>query len=272
MDTSKDFSFGNDSVAKSYDTILVPSLFEPWANMLIQENKPWSNRIVLDLACGTGVVTKMLVQNVQPKGRVFALDINTQMLELAKLKCKEWANFIEFIEGSANDMNITNRSIDTVVCQQGFQFFPDKKAAATEIYRVLKPGGKAIISTWCSVEDCEIFGVICETLESINQSEISKMMRIPFDLMSKHELLASFNEIGFSSIEVCTQHQKYYLKGGLESAITLAYATPIGPNLKALSIADQEKFKSLLKINIQKLNKSDGSIGQMASNVLCAVK
>jgi len=272
MDGSDTFSFGNESVAKSYDSILVPSLFEPWAKKLIQEQQPWTNKTVLDLACGTGVLSKILLQNVGPKGKVIALDINGQMLELAKIKCKSWASFIEFIEGSVDSMAISDDTIDTVVCQQGFQFFPDKKAAAHEIYRVLKPGGKAIISTWCSVDDCELFGVICKTLESINAHEISKMMRIPFDLISKQDLLSAFNEIGFSNIELSTQQQKFYVKGGLKSAINLAYATPIGPNLKALAHTEQGEFKTLLKKNLEQLIQPDASIGKMASNIIIVTK
>lgn len=272
MDTSKTFSFGDDSVAKLYDTILVPSIFQPWANKLIKEHGPWTNTSVLDLACGTGVVTKVLVQNIQPAGTVFALDINSQMLALAKHKCEQWTSAITFIEGSADQIDIPNNYIDTVVCQQGFQFFPDKKAAAREIYKVLKPRGKAIISTWCPVKYCEIFGIVCDTLEAINEFEIAQMMRIPFDFMSQQELQNPFNDIGFTNIQVSKQEQTLYLNGGLESAIALAYATPIGPKLKALSFEDQDKFKRLLRNNLQRLQQPDGSFGKMLTNVLVAVK
>jgi len=272
MDTSKSFSFGNDSVAKLYDTILVPSLFQPWTDKLIKDHGPWSNTSVLDLACGTGVVTKALAQNTQPEGKVFALDINSQMLALAKQKCEQWTSSISFIEGSAHQIDISNNSIDIVVCQQGFQFFPDKKLAAKEIYKILKPRGKAIISTWCSVKDCEIFGIVCDTLESINEFEIAQMMRIPFDYMSQQELQSPFNDIGFTSVQVSKQEQTLYLNGGLESAIALAYATPIGPKLKALSIDNQNKFKRLLRNNLQRLQQPDGSFGKMQTNVLVTVK
>ena len=118
MDKQVEFSFGDDSIAKSYDKILVPSLFEPWALQLIGNNHPWAGSMVLDLACGTGVVTKELAHNVSPNGRVIALDINGQMLDIAKSKCKEWENHIDFIEGSCESLAIANSSLDVVVCQQ----------------------------------------------------------------------------------------------------------------------------------------------------------
>jgi len=263
-----EFSFGNDSIAKAYDTILVPSLFEPWASQLINDNQPWTANNVLDLACGTGAVTKELAQSVGSSGKVIALDINSQMLNLAKIKCNEWAKHIEFIEGSAGSIDISDNSLDKVVCQQGFQFFPNKKAAAYEIYRILKPRGKAIISTWCPVSECEIFGTICDVLESMSLNEISQMMRIPFDFMTQNELLESFNDIGFSKIQISKQEQNLYLVGGITKAISFAYATPIGPKLNALSDEKQEKFKTLFIDKLQALIHADGNIGRMTTNIL----
>ena len=268
MKKQAEFSFGDDSIAKAYDTVLVPSLFEPWASQLVNDNKPWKASNVLDLACGTGVVTKELAKSVGPNGKVIALDINSQMLNQAKLKCNDWANNIEFIEGSADSLDISDNSIDKVVCQQGFQFFPNKKAAAYEIFRVLKPRGKAIVSTWCPISECEIFGAIYDTLESINQNEISQMMRVPFDCLTKEELMESFNDIGFSNIQFSKQEQNLFIEGGIDGAITFAYATPIGPKLSALRSEKQEDFKELFINKLQVLIHTDGNIGRMVTNIL----
>ncbi|MEM7087146.1 MAG: class I SAM-dependent methyltransferase [Bacteroidota bacterium] len=266
------FNFGSDSVAKAYDSMLVPTLFEPWAKSLIKENQPWSGNYVLDLACGTGVVTKELAKNVTPKGKVIALDINEQMIELAKLKCSEWADHVEYIVGSAEVLEISDNSIDKVICQQGFQFFPNKKVVAQEIFRVLQPKGKAIFSTWCPVSECEIFGVICNTLESLNLSNLSQLMRVPFDFLSQKDLLESFNGIGFSNIHISKQEKAMFLNGDTDKVITFAYSTPIGPKLNALSREVQAEFKSRLMDNASKLKQKNGIVSQMASNILSVEK
>ena len=271
MTKSEDFNFGNDSIARAYDSILVPTLFEPWARSLIKEYHPWSGNYVLDLACGTGVVTKELARNVVPEGKVIALDINKQMIDLARLKCMEWANHIEFIEGSADSIGIPDNSMDKVICQQGFQFFPNKKVVAHEIYSVLKPNGKAVLSTWCPVSECEIFGAICETLEALDLNNISQLMQIPFDL-SQDNLLASFKGIGFSKVQISKQEQKMYIEGAIDSAITFAYSTPIGPKLNALSKEIQEAFKRIFMDKVRQLHQKDGSVGRMASNILSVEK
>jgi ubiquinone/menaquinone biosynthesis C-methylase UbiE len=271
INNQSEFSFAEDSVAKAYDTILVPSLFEPWAVQLIQDNQPWEDTKVLDLACGTGIVTRELANNVNNNGSVIALDINSQMIDLARIRCAEWKN-IEFIEGSGDSLAISDNGLDAVVCQQGFQFFPNKEVAAIEIYRVLKLGGKAIISTWCPVSECEIFRIICETLEAMNEIEISRTMRIPFDYMTQQQLRIPFIKAGFKNIVVSKQEMNLYLTGGVDGAIALAYATPIGPKLKELSNEKQDKFKKVFIDKIQLISHDGKNFGRMVSNVLKAEK
>ena len=272
MDKQVEFSFGDDSIAKSYDKILVPSLFEPWAIHLIENNQPWVGNMVLDLAFGTGVVTKEIARNVSPNGSVIALDMNGQMLDIAKSKCKEWENSIDFIEGSCESMAIADSSLDVVVCQQGFQFFPNKQAATLEIHRVLKPGGRVIISTWCPVSECEIFGIICETLETLNEIEISKMMRVPFDFITQSELQEPFSTAGFSNIEVSKQEMNMQLEGEVDNALMVAYATPIAPKLKELSVEKREEFNKVFAAKMKIISQDERNCGKMVSNVLKANK
>ena len=272
MNEADEFNFANDSVAQSYDSILVPVLFVPWAKSLLEENRPWSGNHVLELACGTGVVTKELVQQVLPKGKVIALDINKEMINVAKLKCAEWANHIEFIEGSADSLAMPDNSMDKIVCQQGFQFFPNKKVVAQEIYRILKPGGRGILSTWSYVSECDIFNAICESLEALVLNNISKMMRIPFDLLTQQDLLAAFDGIGFSTMKIAKQEKKLFLEGDIDSAIKLVYATPIGPKLNELSNEIQSEFKRIYRAKVKLLKDKDGSFGRMVSNVLVVDK
>lgn len=88
MKESIEFDFGDDSVAKTYDTVLVPVLFESWATALIERYPDWEGKHVLDLAARTGVVTKNLARVVGKEGSVTAVDMNPQMLDMAKETCK----------------------------------------------------------------------------------------------------------------------------------------------------------------------------------------
>ena len=81
---SGEFDFGSDAVASSYDTVLVPLIFEPWAEALLDEHAGWEGLTVLDLATGTGVVAQLVADRVGPTGRVLGTDLNPEMLTQAR--------------------------------------------------------------------------------------------------------------------------------------------------------------------------------------------
>ena len=164
MNESSEFNFNDDSVALAYENALVPVLFEPWARQLVEEYKPWDSLRILDLATGTGVLARLLEKQVGPAGKILGVDINGEMLAIARKRCAGLDPRVAFVECSADALECSDNSIDFVVCQQGFQFFPDKGAVANEIYRVLCEGGKTVVSTWRPVVECQFFEIICNTI------------------------------------------------------------------------------------------------------------
>ena len=162
MSKSNDFQFNDNAIANSYDDVLVPLIFEPWARQLIDDFPIWHNRHILDLATGTGIVSRILAQRIGSKGSILGVDINKEMLSVAQQRLGGTNQNITFAESASHPLNQPSNSRDVVVCQQGFQFFIDKSAAAKEIHRVLVPNGKAIISTWLPVRNVhEINHTIC---------------------------------------------------------------------------------------------------------------
>ena len=272
MSDTREFSFGDNSVANAYDEVLAPALFEPWADRLIDEHGPWAGRRVLDLATGTGVVAERLARHVGPNGKVFAADINGEMLAIAMKRCAGIAPAVEFVECPAHPLDIDSDSMDFVVCQQGFQFFPDKCAAAQEMYRVLKDGGQSVATTWCPVVQCQFFGAICDALGDVGEREIADMMRVPFNVMPVPELTANFEEAGFADVQVCQLEQDFVLDGGPAHAIDVAYATPIGPTLRAMPEERQAVFCAALTERLSEISSDGKTMGQMVSNLVSASK
>lgn len=270
--SSPEFSFGDRSVASGYDDVLVPVLFEPWARALVTDHGPWAGQAVLDLATGTGIVARLLADEVGSEGRVMAVDINAEMLALAKQRCADARATVEFIESPASPLNVSDESADTVVCQQGFQFFPDKTAAARELRRVLRAAGRVVATTWCGVSECEYFGRICDALGAIDEPEIATMMRAPFDFMPEGELRGSFETAGFRDVRVERQERPLEVEGGVSRALEMAYATPIGPKLRALSDEKRARFQETLTGLLADTGADGHSMGRMVSNVLLARK
>lgn len=266
------FDFGTDSVATAYDDVLVPLMFEPWANALIEEHRDWHGKTVLDLATGTGIVARLAAEQVGPTGRVIGTDLNGEMLARARQKSADAGLAIDFIESPAHPLDIPSESIDIALCQQGFQFFPDRLAAARELHRVLRPEGCVFVSTWCPVGECVFFEWICDALDEIGEPEIETMMRLPFDHMPPSELLSLFNEAGFSDVKLDRRTEPLKMQAGASQAVATAYATPIGPKLAVLPEQQREAFNNALSRLVDKRSPDGVTMGELVAYVLKAVK
>lgn len=272
MAPTDEFSFGDDSVATSYDDVLVPILFEPWAVALVDEHQPWAGKRILDLATGTGILAQLLAEHAGPDGSVVGSDVNGEMLARAKARCEGSECSVSFVEAPAESLSVPSESFDIVVCQQGFQFFSNKDDAAAEIHRVLRPAGTTVVTTWRPVSECDFFGAICSALETVGESDISQMMRMPFDFFSEDDLVCHFERAGFDNIQVTQRRTDLVMHGGVSHAVRAAYATPIGPKLTSLPEGRQSRFREVLSELVRKLSDDGAAIGQMASNVLTAGK
>ncbi len=272
MADTQAFSFKDSSVAATYNDVLVPLLFAPWAKSIVEDNGPWEGRRVLDVATGTGIFASIVARAVGPEGAVTGVDINKEMLALAKEHCENTVPRVQFIESSAQSMDIPGDSMDFVACQQGFQFFSDKDEAAREMHRVLCEGGKVYVSTWRTVEECEFFGAICGALDKIGEGEISEMMRLPFDYIDDKQLEEHFKAAGCKSVQVLCEEKDLMMDGGVSQAIEVAYATPIRPRLLALSEQKQDEFRNALSELLNDLSPDGKNMGRMVANVLVGQK
>ncbi len=272
MSEKPTLEFGDDSVAKAYDNGLVPVLFDPWAARLVEDHGPWEGRSVVDLASGTGIVAYQIGQKLGASGKLIAADINAEMLNLARQRCADLDVVRDFVVCPADSLDCLDDSVDRVVCQQGFQFFPDKARAAGEIFRVLKSGGKAVVSTWRPVDECQMFGAVCEALEAIGEEETSAIMRVPFDHLPSDALESHFNSAGFEDVQLTRPSMDFVLSGGDSHIMDIAYSTPIAPRLKEMSEEKRGLFKAELLSRTDILRRGGDAVGVMASDILTARK
>jgi ubiquinone/menaquinone biosynthesis C-methylase UbiE len=266
-----EFDFSN-SAATNYDTLLVPIIFKPWAEHFLDTRSDWEGKTVLDMACGTGIVSSLLPDKVGAQGTIYSVDINADMLAVAKQRCEGSPTPIHFIESGADAIEFSDDSIDVIVCQQGFQFFPDKPAAAAQMHRVLRPGGGVMISTWRNIEECDAFNVIVQALESIGEPETGDLMRIPFDFMPPDTLEEAFTSAGFDDVAVETVSRPMTMNGGIEQAIQAVYGTPIAPKLNGLSEEKQTALNEKLGELYAQLASEGNTYGKLRTNLLTAVK
>jgi len=153
------------SVPKLYESHLVPLIFEQYAADLAERIKARKVTRLLEIAAGTGVVTRTLSAALDPSASYVATDLNQAMLEEAARIGT--ARPVEWRQADAMALPFRDGEFDAVVCQFGAMFFPDKSTAYAEARRVLRPGGTFIFSTWDRILENEFADVVTTAMASL---------------------------------------------------------------------------------------------------------
>jgi SAM-dependent methyltransferase len=134
--------------AREYEASLVPALMQEWAPRLVAAARIQPGNHVLDVACGTGVLTREVAARLAGSGSVIGLDIDPGMLSVARGVRPD----LEWQEGSAEHLPWPDARFDAVVSQFGLMFVPSPPRALAEMWRGLKPGGRLAVAVWASLE------------------------------------------------------------------------------------------------------------------------
>jgi len=193
----------NTSAPKTYEQYIVPTWMADWTPDLIDAGGVGPNKRVLDVACGTGIVARKAAGRVGPGGRIAAVDSNEGMLRVAKeCAAREGAAGIEWYQSDVSRMPFSSGEFDTVLCQQGLQFFPDKTAALREMRRVLAPQGTLALSVWGRPEKSPHVLVIFDVFSEYFGEDSTTIFRVACSL-SSHEVLKNLvQDAGFSDIHI----------------------------------------------------------------------
>lgn len=186
--------------AKAYNGLFVPALFGQWASVVADASSARKGQNVLDIACGTGVLTCDMLVRVGREGSVTGVDPNAGMLAVAQ----ELEPNIEWLEGFAESLPFESETFDCVVSQFGFMFFKDKVKAANEVSRVLKSNGSVTIAVWDNIENIPGYSAELSLIESIAGSEAANAVRAPFSMGNAGLLKEILLGAGLQNVEVET--------------------------------------------------------------------
>src|SRR2546425_1467846 len=189
------------NASETYEKYLVPAIFGVWPPILLRLVSPRPGERDLDVACGTGTVSRLAAEQVGPQGKVVGLDISGSMLAVAR-SIPSPAGQIEWKEGDALSIPFTDGSFDIVTCQLGLQFFPDKEKAMREMKRILVPGGRLALLVWRPIRHSLGFAVLEQALERHAGSEAASWMRSPFSFGDAHVLKNLLQRTGFTNMTV----------------------------------------------------------------------
>jgi len=150
------------SVPEIYERCLVPLIFEPYADDLVARTARLGPESVLEIAAGTGVVTRALASRLAPSVAITATDLNPGMIEHAK--GVGTTRPVSWQQADAMRLPFPSASFDAVVCQFSVMFFPDRSKAYAEVNRVLRAGGTFVFNVWDDIVNNEFAAVVTEAV------------------------------------------------------------------------------------------------------------
>jgi SAM-dependent methyltransferase len=165
MSTSRIDTAFTGSVAQLYESHLVPLIFEPYAVDMAKRVAARKPRRVLEIAAGTGVVTRQLAVMLDPACEIVATDLNAAMIEEAQRIGT--ARPVTWQVADAMKLPFEGDTFDAVVCQFGAMFFPDRAHAFGEARRVLAPGGTFFFNVWDTLESNEFADAVIAALATV---------------------------------------------------------------------------------------------------------
>jgi ubiquinone/menaquinone biosynthesis C-methylase UbiE len=182
------------SVPENYDRYMVPLIFKPYAADIARRAASLSPSAVLEIAAGTGVVTRALAPKLSPGASYVVTDLNQPMLDYAASR-----------QADALALPFENAGFDLVCCQFGAMFFPDRLAAYREAKRVLKPGGHFLFSTWDRIEENDFADDVTNALARMFPKDPPRFMaRTPHGYHDTALIRGELEEAGFSRVVVET--------------------------------------------------------------------
>jgi SAM-dependent methyltransferase len=222
-DSAADPSFSG-SIPDVYERLLVPVLFEPYAKDLARRVKKLAPERVLEIAAGTGVVTRAIAAATPASVDIIATDLSQPMLDQAE--AAGTSRPVHWQQADAQDLPFEDVSFDAVICQFGVMFFPDRVGAYREVARVLRPGGSFILNVWASAPDNDFAQAVQDALvETFPDDPPTFLIRLPFgyhdDSAIRSELVAAgLGDVKYETLDATSR---------AESADVAAFALCQGP-------------------------------------------
>jgi ubiquinone/menaquinone biosynthesis C-methylase UbiE len=194
------------------------------AEDLVRRAQLRTGELVLDVACGTGVVARLAATKVRP-GQVTGLDLNAGMLAVARSLPNDGTP-INWVESSALDMPFPSGHFDVVLCQQGLQFFPNQPGALRELHRVLREGGRAALSVYSPIERTPGANAV-QALDQVLGPEASRIKRGEHSFANPGQLESLLRDAGFGAVVVSTVQQAIVFPSVLDYVRFQLVATPM---------------------------------------------
>lgn len=243
----------SSKAAEVYEEFFVPALFGEWAGHVADAVDVSGAKSILDVACGTGVLARTISSRATSDCSVVGLDRNEGMLDVARRSLPS----VEWKLGQAEDLPFADNTFDVVVSQFGLMFFEDRNAALSEMWRVLKPGGRMAIAVWDKLDAVPGYAVMTDLLVRMFGEKVRDACESPFILGEVDPLLDMFGKAGIEGASIQTG----------DGTVTFpSIEAWVHTDVKGWTLADvidDDQYQDLLreaKVELKQFAKADGSV------------
>ena len=212
------------TAAENYQRFFVPAIGAPVADDLTAIADLQPGERVLDVACGTGVVTRLAAERVGATGSATGLDINPGMLAVARSATPPNIS-IKWQEANAESLPFPDNAFNVVLCQMGLQFVPGKLAALREMRRVLETGGRALISV--PGPKPPLFAIMTDALARHLSPEAASFGDLVFSMHDVDELQELMRSAGFRNVDVEAKPKTLRLPAPADFLWQYIHSTPL---------------------------------------------
>jgi ubiquinone/menaquinone biosynthesis C-methylase UbiE len=229
-----------------YERYLVPAMTSMWAVDLLDRTRLRSGERVLDVACGTGVVTRVAAERVGSTGWVAGLDLNPEMLAVARSVPPVRDSSVPWLAGTVLALPFPDDVFDVVVCQLGLQFFPDRPAALSEMRRVLQPEGRAALNVFSPIANNPATNALADALDAHIRPDASLAKRAEHALADTNELRNLLIGASFRDVEINTATKLVHFPSVIDYVRIQLSATPLASLVAPLEPTARDHLVSLL--------------------------
>lgn len=267
--TATDIVFAG-SIPATYDRLLVPMLFEPYAADVADHARQWAPRDILETAAGTGVVTKALHEAL-PDASIIATDLNPAMLDVAAKRLR--SDKVRYQAADAQDLPFDDQRFDLIVCQFGVMFYPDKLGAHREAFRVLRPGGRYLMVIWDSLDNNPASKAIHETVASEFPSDPPAFLaRVPFGYADLETVTADLMAAGFDDLEFETVQHRSCARSALDAAAGMCQGSPLRSEIEARDHSALDRVTEAAARALRPFEGPDGLDAPMSAHLVVATR
>ncbi len=234
------------SIPAHYDRGLGPVIFEDYALDIARRAASLAPSDVLELAAGTGLVSRHLRDQIPPAANLLVTDLNLPMLDVARTKFSKGER-ISFEQADAMNLAYPDNSFDTVICQFGVMFFPDKVASFREARRVLRPGGTYVFNVWGRLEDNAFANITQHVSDTAFPDDPPGFYRVPFSYADAEKVGQDLRAAGFQSVETVPIELTKELHDVRAFAEGIVYGNPLIDEINNRNTIRPENFMDTIE-------------------------